>query len=238
MSILAKFVGSHSHPTGRSRIGTSGDNPSLSGVCFGAPKLPPKTCPFIIRLLSLPNELQTEILCNLRIEAVFSLRLACRELYFLTESHQTSLVRNLWPSKLRSDPQPCGCNQPSTIHGILWSPEKVTLNDYYQLSHRCLMVTHLTNLLGLSVGKRVLGVSRNELGLFHPFSTSFWRPIFPLMHISLWLVEYREKLVEAVNCEQHINHEALESSLFDGFSSPCLLRSWGIFRIIIMVLKV
>ena len=195
----------------------------------------------LARFLGLPNELQIEVLSKLRIKDIFALRLTCRELYFLTELHQSSLVWHLWPLDFGSTACHCWCGQHSTKCGV-WLLSRLTFNHYYRLSHQDFVVTHLANLLGFFVGRKVLRIpirNRDEVGPLWPFSTSFWRRIHqPLMHILQWLLEYRERLVETVERKQHISHEVLESSIFETFSLTCLLHSWGMFKILTMVLKV
>ena len=235
MAVLIKSIGPLAHLfRPQSKTDTLGDMLMFPGPCDDRSS----PCLSMTCLLGLPNELQTEILSNLRIKDIFALRLSCRELYFLMEQHQKSIVRHLWSMDFMSITR---CGSACMIHGIR-VPERPEFNEYYHLRHQKSLTTHVAISISFIVGRRVFGLpirSGDEIGSVRPLSLAFERRICqPLMHILQWLTRYREKLVEAVDSKKHINHEILEASILEHFSLTCLLHSWGMFRVLLMVIKV
>ena len=209
------------------------------------PAIPPENHSLPSKLaelfLNLPSELQLAVLLELRREDIFALRLTCRTFFYLTETHQSPLIRRLLGDyEIGGD---------ATTRVSVLAPGPLSFQYYYGLLRRDAVVRRISGLLTDFVESNVFSCkTTREQADFEPKRNNFSVNVYPaLKHIMLMLDGYREALISVADVDQN-DPESYQQKLdaarhsdigdiryFKDCSAACLFASYSMFRILSMI---
>jgi hypothetical protein len=115
---------------------------------------------------------------------------------------------------------------------------EMTFNGYYNMIHRDSLIARLCDIITDFVERKILRIRGDgQLRDFESYKTNFWKHTHRrLRHLLQWLVEYHKRLVEAVESCTEVNHIQISRDILQSFGKVCLMDSYGLFQILLMVI--